>query len=274
VPVIGDGVVEEVEYFYLGLANPSGTAAIDNGWGIGEIRDYWIDPNAGGTISEAYVRGSTWAPAFKTYMEGQGLGDDVLGYRVNALTGNAAITPWINLDEIVLRYSAPPTAGGIPTPGTITLDGHRADYQVSSITPLDPQTFILRLNRPLGNLEAGGENGDRIQLTVSGAGAAGAAYTRTVNVLQGDVDKSGSVVAQDFSDVRKKFFRSTTNVGAGEGAYTPFHDVDGNGSIVANDFSEVKKRFFDNVPATTAGATQGAAATPVSRDLFSSTAIL
>jgi hypothetical protein len=30
--------------------------------------------------------------------------------------------------------------------------------------------------------------------------------------------------------------------------------VDGNGSIIANDFSEVKKRFFDNLPAAPAAA--------------------
>jgi fibronectin type 3 domain-containing protein len=227
------------------------------------------------SISEVYVRGSTWTPAFKTYMAGQGLGDANLGYRVDNKAATD-VAPWINLDEIVLRFSAPPTGGGIPTPGSVVLDGVRSDYTVSTVTALDPQTYVLRLDRTLGNLPTppGGENGDRVKLTVNGAGPGGAAYVRTINVLQGDVDKNGSVIANDFSDVKKKFFRSTTAPGpAGDTQYTVFHDVDGNGSIIANDFSEVKKRFFDNLPAAPAGAS-GMAVASITRDLFSRRSIL
>ena len=67
-------------------------------------------------------------------------------------------------------------------------------------------------------------------------------YSLTLNVLQGDVDKSGGVVAADYSDVKKRFFKSTTSTVTGTSAdYSAFHDVDGSGSILANDYSEVKK---------------------------------
>jgi hypothetical protein len=199
-------------------------------------------------VQDVYVRGSTWTSAFKAYLEGQGLGDDVFGYRVDNLSGNGAILPWTNVDEIVLRYSAPPAGGGVPQPGTVALDGLRSDYPVSSVAQLDPQTFVLRLGRTLGALPAGGENGDRVRLSVPGAAAAGQDFNLALNVLQGDVDRTGSVVALDFSDVKARFFRSTASPGSGVTGYSVFRDVDGNGSIVASDFSLVKGRFFDDLP--------------------------
>jgi hypothetical protein len=219
------------------------------GGAINPFYNMTIDGPAPVPASEVYVRGSTWSANFKTYMEAQGLGDDVLGYRVDNTAGNDVV-PWVNVDEVVLRYSSPPTGSGIPTPGTVTLDGIRSDYTVSSVTALDPQTFVLRLDRALGVLPnpPGGENGDRVTLSAPG-GPGGAAFSRRINVLQGDVDKSGSVVAADFSDVKARFFRTTAAPGpAGPTQYNVFRDVDGSGGILANDFSLVKARFFDNLP--------------------------
>lgn len=222
-------------------------------------------------VQQVYVRGSSWTPAFKTYLAGQGLGDATLGYRVDDKSADDVV-PWLNVDEIVLRYAAPPTGGGIPTAGTVVLDGVRGDYAVSAVTQADPQAFVLELDRNFGNLAGGGENGDRVRLTVPGGGPAGATYARTITVLQGDVDKSGSVLANDFSDVKKKFFKSAANPDSGDAGYTVFHDVDGSGSILANDFSEVKKRFFDNLPAAPAGPAIAVAS--ITRDLFSTRRVL
>jgi hypothetical protein len=215
------------------------------------------EPSNPASISEVYVRGSGWSPAFKTYMEGQGLGDDVYGYRVDNKTADQRILPWVNMNEIVLRYSAPPTGAGIPTPGTVTLTGDRpgGNYTVTAVNQLDPQTFVLVLDRPLGNLSTGGENGVRVNMVVPGGGAAGANFSLVLNALQGDVNHVGesthSVVAADFSDVKARFFRTTSQPGpAGPTQYTVFHDVDGSGGILANDFSFVKARFFDSLLTT------------------------
>jgi hypothetical protein len=229
-------------------------------------------PAAAARVSEVYVRGSAWSSAFKTYMAGQGLGDANLGYRIDNKAATD-IVPWINVDEVVLRYNAAPTGSGIPTPGSVVFDGIRSDYTVSTVTALDPQTFVLRLDRALGNLPTppGGENGDRITISMAG-GPGGPAFSQRLNVLQGDVDRSGSVVANDFSDVKKKFFKSTTAPGSGDTGYTVFHDVDGSGQIVANDFSEVKKRFFDNLPPPPAAASVTTAS--ITSDLFGTKKIL
>ena len=108
---------------------------------------------------------------------------------------------------------------------------------------LDPQTYALHLNQVLGgNPATTATNGDKVRLNVPTGGAAGTNFTMVMNVVQGDVDKSGSVLAADYSAVKKKFFKNTNSAPAGTDAdYSPFHDVDASGSILANDYSEVKK---------------------------------
>ena len=76
-----------------------------------------------------------------------------------------------------------------------------------------------------------------------------------MNVLQGDTDHLSEgathvVLARDYSEVKKKFFKTTTDVPAGNDTdYSVFHDVDASGNILARDYSEVKKRFFSSLPA-------------------------
>ena len=76
----------------------------------------------------------------------------------------------------------------------------------------------------------------------------GSDFRLLLPVLPGDVNRNGAVVANDFSEVKHKFFSTVTNVGSGQRRYSVFHDVDGSGTILANDFSEVKKRFFGRLP--------------------------
>ena len=246
-----------------------------------------VSPPVNPVLSEVYVRGASWLgqdnnPAtttFMEYLEAKGLGDDVYGYR---LFGNNApvpgpagntdqILPWINVDQVVLKYANPPTGAGIPTAGNVLFTSQKGvTYTITSVTPVvgDPTAFVVTLDKPLGggNPTTGvapttGENGDHITLGVNGAGAGGSNFSLRMNILQGDTDHTGevggehSVLAADFSAVKKKFFKDTTSPTTGTDAdYTPFHDVNGSGSILANDFSEVKKRFFQNLAAAAAPA--------------------
>jgi hypothetical protein len=95
---------------------------------------------ASANLTDIYVKSSAWTTAFTTYLESKGLGDDVYGYKV---LGNGApvagpagntdnVLPWINMDQVVLKYSGTPTTG-IPTPGTNWLTTRRA-----SPTPSPP----------------------------------------------------------------------------------------------------------------------------------------
>ena len=202
--------------------------------------------------AEVYVRSSTWAGpdvypenvTFMEYLKSAGLGHEKYGYRIDDKPAGDVL-PWTNIGEIVVRYSSPPVLTGSPAGSTILLDGIRGNYP-TIIGELDPQTFVLIVDRPLGGSPATAQtNGDLLHFSLPGGGGY---YHYDLRVLQGDADKSGSVVAADFSAVKTKFFRSASNPGTGTTAYSPFYDVDGNGAIVANDFSEVKRRFFHNLP--------------------------
>ena len=255
------------------------------------ISDAALDPaeflfaSAGPRVSEIFVRGTVpanpsaptandWTDSFKQYLESTGEGDEAYGYRIHGTGDTPApgnpedILPWINMNEIVVRYTSPPTGSGVPSAGSVTVAGARnGEYPVTAVTPVDgdPAAFALRLGKPLGggNPATGArpttsENGDRLVIAVPGGADGGGSFVKALTVLQGDVyhdDESDgtaathTVNANDFSDVKKRFFKSTTNVGTGATAYSIFHDVDGNGTINAFDFSEVKKRFFQNLPA-------------------------
>ena len=205
------------------------------------------------SVSAVYARGSTWLgddgiPAnvtFKEYLEAQGLGDDVFGYRIQPI--NSPPLPWVNVNQLVVVYDGPLPAS--PLPASVVLHGVRSDYTaVPSV--LTPNAVLLTLDRPLGAQPAGGENGDWIVLTDDGVSRMRFVFS----VLQGDVLHTGEtnhqVVANDASDIKPRFFSSTNNPGvAGPRQYTVFHDLDASGSIVANDFSLAKARFFDNLPA-------------------------
>jgi hypothetical protein len=205
-------------------------------------------------VASVYVHGSTWRgednnatnTTFGEFLQNAGLGDKNLGYRVDNLAATSII-PWINVDEVVLRYSGPVSGAGVPTAGSIVVHGQKQDYTVTNVTALDAQTYVLRLGQPLGGAGTTATNGDRITVTVNGAGPGGTNYTTRLNVVQGDVNKSGSVLANDFSEVKARFFQTPN-----QAAYSPFHDVDGSGSILANDFSAVKARFFQSLPAAPA----------------------
>jgi len=99
-----------------------------------------------------------------------------------------------------------------------------------------------------------GEWADASHAYPSGNGAAGGAFSFAFNVLPGDTTRDGSVLADDFSAVKKRFFKDTSDLTVTDSSYSPYHDVSGDGLILALDFSEVKKRFFDTLPPATVAA--------------------
>jgi hypothetical protein len=216
-------------------------------------------------VTRVYVSGSTWTDSFKQYLQAQGQGSAQYGYAVPA-TAQLATLPWANLNRVSVTFDQDVTAHqadlvvhGVTVP-VYAVSNYSYDAGTKTATwtlgePLRNDKVLLDLNADSGGVSSAGgaldgdwnNAGDTFP---SGDGTAGGDFRFRFNVLPGDTTRNGTVVADDFSDVKKKFFRSTTAPGpAGDTQYTVFHDIDGNGTIVASDFSEVKKRFFNTLPA-------------------------
>ena len=213
-------------------------------------------------VAQVWVRGSSWRGTdgdalnvtFKEYLAANGLGHDEFGYRVDNLPAGTTL-PWANVNELVLRYSSPPTGSGIPLHGDVTLDGVRSDYAAAWVLGIDPQTFVVGLDRALGSPGGvGGVDGDRVALRVAGGGPNGAAYALTLNTLQGDADRAGGrVSALDVATARARSNRTSTEPPPTDAAaYTPFADVNTDGRVNALDVAAVRARLNLALPAALA----------------------
>ena len=243
-----------------------------------------VFPSSSPLLSAVYVRGSTWSanPAFGQWLESNGHGDDLLGYRVDQLPAETAVLnttiPWTNVNQVVLRYSFAPVGSGIPQPGQISLTGVRGNYLVTAVDPVgtDGTTFVLTLDRALGVLVGGaGTDGDRVRLAIPGGGVGAQPETVLLNSLQGDADRNnGRVNANDVGTVRSRQNRNAGEVPpAGLAPYSAFVDLDANARINANDVGTVRSRVNDFLPAVPA-APASAPAASMTREIFGSAAIL
>jgi len=187
--------------------------------------------------------------------------------------------PWINVNQIVLHYSTPLSAGGLPAAGSIVLDGQLSDYTVTAVTQLDAQSVVLTLDRALGIQPPPATDptqGDRVRLTVPGAGPGNSPLTVLLNPLQGDADRAPThrVNAIDLGFVKARANTSTNDTATTGAIYTAFADLNGSGRIDAIDLGAAKARNNDSLPPAAAAAAAQLAAASITQDLFGSKAIL
>jgi parallel beta helix pectate lyase-like protein len=185
-------------------------------------------------VTRLFFRAPGWAGEFYTYIQREGLGDASFGYGLVAADDQLATLPWIAINRISLRFTRTPTT----SLDSLSLRGVNTGNYPAIAYQYDPGTLTATwtLAQPLRN--------DKLLLELNGG-----EFRFRFNALPGDTNRSGSVLADDFSSVKKRFFKNTTSPMTGADTdYSVFHDVDGSGSILANDFSEVKKRFFNSLP--------------------------
>jgi uncharacterized delta-60 repeat protein len=231
------------------------------------------------TVSRVFVGSTTWAGSdgnaatttFKEYLQAQGLGSVDYGYAIPGGAGQTLALPWGNIDQVSIQFSqdvsvqkSDLTVHGSLVPNyafATTAAGFAYDAATRTATwtlaqPLGRDRLLLNLDADVTNgvrnaagdyLDGEWTNGN--DSFPSGNGSGGGDFLFRLNVLPGDVNGNGSVLADDFSDVKNRFFRSSSNPGSGAGGYSALADVDGNGTILANDFSYVKTRFFQSLPA-------------------------
>ena len=185
------------------------------------------------------------------------------GYAIPGGPRQLDVLPWARIDQISIEFSGPVE----PRAEHLTVRGARVhSYGTGSVhyNPNAAHTATWRLARPIeadrvtirldsaptpGGLPLDGDWSNGADAYPSGDGTPGGDFAFRLNVLAGDVTRTGVVLAEDFSEAKRKFFSSTMGPGAGAAAYSIFYDVNGSGSILADVFSEVKRRFFSALPA-------------------------
>ena len=216
-------------------------------------------PQNGPRVTQVFVRGQTWAAAFQSYLRPTASARAPTASLSAAAPGSSPICPGRTSIQISIRFDGDVTAGM----ANLAVRGvNVAAYPVSwMLNDVSNRTATRTLAQPIAadkiRLDLTGVTGGEVSLDgewatggtfPSGNGAPGGDFSFRFDVLPGNVNRTGSVLADDFSAVKARFFRSTSNPGSGPNAYSVFHDVDGNGSIFANDFSDVKVRFFSSLP--------------------------
>jgi murein DD-endopeptidase MepM/ murein hydrolase activator NlpD len=197
-------------------------------------------------VEQVFVSGAGWTPAFREHLQSIGAG----GPDGFALPADAPVPgrvlPWSNLDRVSLRLNQDVAVSR----DALSVRGvNVADYPVADfLYDAGRRTATWTLGRSVVN--------DRVTLTLA-ASVMGGAWSAPLSVLPGDSNGSGVVLADDFAEVKRRFFTTASSPGSGDAAYSAFHDVDGSGSILANDFSAVKQRFFSRLPEPQAGAFRG-----------------
>lgn len=247
------------------IATATGNAFFDNyridiGQAIPQVQAVYVrgvDNPSTGAVEWAGPDINPSTTTFGEFLEAQGLGDAVYGLRVDNLPASTTI-PFINANQVVLQYSDPISAAGIPT-ATLVLDGQQSDYTVIAVGQLDPRTVVLTLDRALGIQPAGSPDptlGDRVKLSVPSAGPGGTPYRVTLNVLQGDADRlpNKRVGTTDINFVKARLNTTSSNPGTSGAIYSVFADLDASGRINTTDINAAKARLNDVLPPATAAA--------------------
>ena len=194
---------------------------------------------------------SQWSGAFLGALQSQGLGTGgfaVAGGSVDQFNP----LPWTNLDQVVVRFSQPVSAG----PGSLSVQGvNSGTIPVQSFSyDVSTNTGTWTLSRPIGT--------DRVLLDLSSipesfhlGGLDSGPEQFRVNVLAGDVNRNARTTIADAVEVRNRVGTSVGNPN-----YSVLHDLNGSGSIDAADRTAAILNSFTTLPVSQVAASPAAPA--------------
>jgi hypothetical protein len=183
-------------------------------------------------VTGVYVASSGWTDTFRNYLASTGQGDAALGYRVTA-AGQLLSLPWMNLDRISVRFDSNPDVeqADLVVRGVRSATYGFSDFQCDAAARTATWTLArAALNdKLLLDLDGGpggvALNGVPMDGDWNNAGDAYPSGDRTpggdfrfrLNVLTGDLDRNGAVIADDFSAVKRKFLSTTAATSPDQG---------------------------------------------------------
>jgi hypothetical protein len=176
-------------------------------------------PPNGPRVTQVYVSSQLWPASFFNYLEAQGLGSHLYGFAVGDGAGQLADLPWKNLDLVSVRFDGEATVGlanlsvrgvNVPNYGVNSLVNnvgtHTATWRLTQFLAADK--VMLELTGVTGNGQALDGEWATGGTFPSGDGTPGGAFRYRMDVLPGNVNRTGSVLADDFSGVKARFFTS------------------------------------------------------------------
>jgi len=297
VTVNGDDAVEPDETFRVDLAVPAG-AVLERDHAIGTITNDDAPPSERLTVTAVYVGSSAWTDIFKAYLAEQGLGSARYGFAITAADQLNEL-PWSNLDQFTVVFNRPAV---VQQDDLVVRGANVAQYLVTAFTYNGPEnTATWTLDRAVRNdrllLDLDGDSPGAVHdwaggtaepldgewaaggtdTFPSGDGTAGGDFRFRVNVLPGDVDRSGGRVnSVDLLQVRRRQGASTASAPGASSSrgYSVFCDVNGNGAVSPVDMALVRSRLQTRLPAGEPTVPTSPATASITRDLFSVRAIL
>ena len=223
-------------------------------------------------ITDVFVGSTAWTANFRNFLQSSAAGSSTHGFRIDAAAQTDEL-PWTNVNRISVRFSEDVNVAlhdlvvrGGDLPVHDFADADLFTYDPASFTATWTLAANVRNDKLLLEL-SGAPNGagvaDRAGNSLdgewtnpvapsasgdaypSGDGAAGGDFNFRLNVLPGDVNRSGgSVVGSDVTLVR-----NSQNFSPGSSGYSIFRDVNGSGSILGSDVTLVRNAQGTRVPA-------------------------
>lgn len=221
------------------------------------------------TVTNVFVSSTGWNAPFFNFLASSGAGDATYGYRINAAEQTDEL-PWVNLNRISVRFSEDVLVAaddlaviGVNVPlyalaptGAFTYDPVTFTATWTLAGSVANDKLLLNLDADAGGVSDAAGNALDGEWTnpvapaisadtfPSGDGTAGGDFRFRLNVLPGDVNRSGgSVLGSDVTLVR-----NNQNFAPGQAGYTIFRDVNGSGSILGSDVTLVRNRQGLSLP--------------------------
>ncbi len=193
-------------------------------------------------ILSLVVRGEDWSDEFVTELENEGLGSG----GVELINQQPGILPWANINQITAKFDRDVNiveenlfVQGVSL-GALTAD-KVAEFSYDSVS----NTANWTLRDPLGNDVFGIRLSDEITSQVGEPldSPAGGFVFDSLNMLPGDIDRSGVTNIFDGLNLRPKLFLE-----AGQDGYDVMADIDGSGVINIFDGLLLRNALFTELP--------------------------
>lgn len=218
---------------------------------------------AGPTVVNVEVSGSSWAPAFISYLSGASLGTE--GYRIPVGTlAQVKTLPWGNVDKISVTFSEDVLVESrhlaLSSVGNANVQIQQFAYDPQSFTavwtlsaPLVKNQYVLEIDgdglAPVRNLQGNPLDGEWTTSSStypSGNSTAGGDFTFEFRALPGDGNQNGNVDNFDYLIASSKTGLTTSSAG-----YSPMLDWDGSGSHTSGDASSIHAQLWATYPSGT-----------------------